>query len=861
MELTPPRFPLRVLRTVCHPDLIEDMEGDLVEIYARRIRSGSRSRARFLFWFDVLRSIRPYALRRSIPLPTGPVMFKNYISVSFRHISRHLGFSLINVTGLAVGLAVALLTVLYVTHEQSYDRFHENADRIARISMTWIFGETRMELALSTTAPGPASKAQIPEVDEYVRFRRMGETFVQRDDEWLKETGVVFADSALFSMFTFPLIEGNSVSALAGPGRVTLSESMANRYFGRTDIVGETVLMNGSELYEVTGVFQDIPTNSHIQFDMAASFASLPEAGKVAFDNSQYHTYVLLAPGATFAKLQSDLDAAMNAMFGGDPSTPLLHVTPFTDVYLHSQQSAEWSPGGDIRYVYLFSAIAALILLIACINYMNLATARSVHRAREVGMRKVLGARQGQIFGQFLGEALIMTALSIVVAWVLVVLALPLYNGLTGQEQTWHALLRPGTLGVGWLVISLLAGAYPAMVLAHILPLRILKGAFRHSQGGVFLRRSLVVFQFAISFILIAGTITINRQLGYVQHKELGYDREHVVVVPVHSDALDRVSTLKTAVARLGGVTNVSASSSAPSGGAGARTYRPDEDPESRQLLDTIQIDEAWLDMMDIPLLAGRGPTDEETSRSGEASRAIVLNREAVGLFGWTVDEAVGKTMYSAGVGANVEVVGVTDNFHYRSLHETIGPLVLVASTQARYLLVRTAPGRTPETVEALKDTWASVVPDRPFDYVFQDARFDAQYREEERMGTLFSVFSGLAILIACLGLLGLAAFTVVQKTKEIGIRKVLGATSMGLASLVVREFVVLVGVAMILATPVAWIGLDRWLQDFAYHVDVTWWTFVLAGGLALTIALVTVSYQSLRAASQDPVISLRSDP
>ena len=861
MELIPPNAPMRLLRAVCHPDLVEDMEGDLMELFARRVRSGARARARLLFWFDALRSIRPYALRRSIPLPTGPVMFKNYISVSFRHISRHLGFSLINVTGLAVGLAVALLTVLYVTHEQSYDRFHDNADRIARISMTWIFGETRMELALSTTAPGPASKAQIPEVEEYVRFRRMGETFVQRDAEWLKESGLVFADSALFSMFSFPLIEGDASSALAGPGRITLSESIATRFFGRTDIVGETLLLNGTDLYEVTGVFEDIPTNSHIQFTMAASFASLPEAGKVAFDSSQYHTYVLLAPGATFARLQSSLDAAMKEFFGGDPSTPLLHVTPFTDVYLHSRQPAEWSPGGDIRYVYLFSAIAALILLIACINYMNLATARSVHRAREVGMRKVLGARQGQIFAQFLGEALLLTGFSVIVALVFVVLSLPVYNSLTGQEQTWHALLQPGVLGTGWLLISLLAGAYPAFVLAHMLPLRVLKGSFRHSRGGVLLRRSLVVVQFAVSFMLIAGTITINRQLGYMQQKDLGYDKEHVVVVPVSVEARDRIPALRTAAAESGQIIAVSAASHAPSGGAGGRTYRRPDDQESRQLIDTIQIDDAWLDMMRIPLVAGRAPTPAEAERPNDAARAIVMNRSAAELFGMTPDEAIGTILYSAGVGADVEIVGVTDDFHYASLHEVVEPLVMVASQQARYLLVRTASGGAVGAVDHLRNAWARVVPDRPFDYVFQDARFDEQFRDEARLATLFSVFSGLAILIACLGLLGLAAFTVVQKTKEIGIRKVLGASSMGLANLVAREFVVLVSIAIVLATPVTWLGLNGWLSDFPYHVSVTWWTFVIAGGLAVLIAVATISYQSLRAANQDPVISLRSDP
>ncbi|HMB91064.1 MAG TPA: ABC transporter permease, partial [Rhodothermales bacterium] len=820
--------------------------------------------ARLRYWIDVIRFFRPYVLRgkpSTYQQARGPIMLRSYFTIALRNLKRHAGYASINITGLAVGLACCLFIFLFVRQELSYDRFHAQADRIARVSMTWIFDKTEIAVAKTTTMPGPGLQEALAEVVDYVRLQQASEAVVQVNDQSFKETGWVYADSSLFDVFSFPLIQGDTKTALNRPNTVVLTQHIAEKYFGNADPVGQTLLINTNHVYEVTGVMADVPANSHIQFDMVGSFASLPAAQKRAWDSSSYYTYILLSSPEALARVREAIPGLLTAYFGEDnPNTPRLHLMPLTDVYLHGIMGGEWSPEGDIRYVYIFSAIAALILLIACINYMNLATARAVDRAREVGMRKTLGAHKMQLFAQFMGEAFLTTGLGLLLAIGLVVVLMPLFNTLTGKTLMWDLRTTGLVLAGTWLVVGLLAGSYPALVLSNFQPVKVLKGRFRSSSSGIWLRKGLVVFQFAITTFLIASTLVIYGQLQFIQNKELGFDKERVVVLPIDQTIRPQVASFKEALASSASVQQVATASHLPIDGVAGRTYNAGSTDAERQLLNTIEMDDDFIDLMGLHLLSGEPVLETDLAAPGEQETpfTILLNESAAQHFGWTPEEAVGQILYSSGIGGYTRVKGVVEDFHFDSLHKPIEPLVLVAGKNVYHLLVRTAPGDLRVTLDELEHTWKQFAAHRPFEYEFLDQEYAAVYRAEQRVGRMFTTFSLLAILVACLGLLGLAAYAVVQRTKEIGIRKVLGASPTSIVLLLSKEFVRLVVLAFIVAAPLAYFAMQHWLEDFAFRIDLSWWIFALAGGTALLIALLTVSFQSIKAALTDPIKSLR---
>ena len=863
-EHTPPRRADRLLAWFCAPHLHEDIQGDLHELFRLRVRKKGVHRARLCYWIDVIRFFRPYVLRREQPAyqqARGPIMLRSYFTIALRHLKRHAGYASINITGLAVGLACCLFIFLFVRQELSYDRFHAQADRIARVSMTWVFDKTEIAVAKTTTMPGPGLQESLAEVVDYVRFQQAAEAVVQVNDQAFKETGWVYADSSLFDVFSFPLVQGDAKTALSRPNTVVLTQHIAEKYFGNADPVGQTLLVNTRHVYEVTGVMADVPANSHIQFDMVGSFASLPVAKERTWNSSSYHTYVLLTSPGALSRVQEAIPGLLAAYFGeGNPNTPRLHITPLTDVYLHGDMGGEWSPEGDIRYVYIFSAIALLILLIACINYMNLATARAVDRAREVGMRKTLGAHKTQLFAQFMGEAFLTTGLGLLLAIALVVLLMPLFNTLAGKTVMWDPGATAQVLIGTWLVVGLLAGSYPALVLSGFQPVRVLKGRFRSSSSGIWLRKGLVVFQFAITTFLIASTLVIYGQLRFIQNKALGFDKERVVVLPIDHTIRPQVASFKEALTTASSVQQVATASHLPINGVAGRTYNAGTTDAERQLLHTIEIDADFVDLMGLHLLSGEPvlETDLEAPGTEEAPYTILLNESAARHFGWTPEEAIGQTLHSSGLGGDTRVKGVVEDFHFDSLHKPIEPLVLVAGKNVYHLLVRTAPGDLRATLNDLEAKWGQFAAHRPFEYEFLDQEYAAVYRAEQRVGRMFTTFSLLAILIACLGLLGLAAYAVVQRTKEIGIRKVLGASPASIVLLLSKEFVRLVVLAFIVAAPLAYLAMQRWLDDFAFRIEISWGIFLMAGLTALGVALLTVSYQAIKAAMADPVKSLR---
>ena len=779
----------------------------------------------------------------------------NYLKIAFRTIRRHKAYTFINVTGLAIGMACCLLILLLVKDELSYDRFHEKADRIYRV--TWDVGD------FGKTAAVPASmisrfRADFPEVEAATHLIRR-RTTIRHEQEWVDEARFYYADEALFEVFTFPFIKGDPNTALREPNTLVLTASTARRYFGDDDPLGQTLTLHDGTDLRVTGVVEDVPTNAHFTFDAVLSLITLTGAeGLSKHDQAlgfQGWQYLLLTQPEAAATVDARLDAitsgddeAIVAYFGWWLTNGSFDLQPLTEIHLYSNLAGEAEPNSDVVYLYIFSLIALFILLLACINYMNLTTARSVSRGKEVGVRKVIGAQRGQLARQFLSESLILSLGALVLAVVLLEVLLPVFNTLIGKTYTLS--YAPETLGL-FVVVALLtglfAGSYPAFYLARLAPIRMLRGGGgRHSSG--WLRKSLVTFQFTVSIVLIIATLVMQHQLGYLQNKRLGYDTEQIMQVPLRGSLADQAVAFKTELSRLSGVVNASLASGVP-GRGGFRSMYGDEGQHVRLLF----ADPDYLETMGMTLVDGR---NFDPTRIADTT-GFLINELGARYFGLT--DKIGQPGSDPFWEQAQTPLGIVSDFHTTSLHEPIIPTVIVMDArQYQTVVLRLRAGHVAETLAALEATWQRFVPDEPFRYLFLDALLADQYRAEQRLGSLFIAFSLLAILIACLGLFGLVAFTAEQRTKEIGIRKVFGATVANLVALLSKDFLKLVVLASMIAAPVAYFATDRWLQDFAYRVEISWWIFLMAGLAALGIALLTVAYQSIKAALADPAESLR---
>ncbi|MGB3619072.1 MAG: ABC transporter permease, partial [Catalinimonas sp.] len=790
-------------------------------------------------------------------------MLKNDLKIAWRNLRKHRLFSLLNLLGLALGLAVFFLMALLIADDLRYDRFHERADRIARVTMQVRMQGEETEVAVTGTKVAPAFVRAFPEVEAGVRTY-MDNATVRRGEKLFREPRFLYADSAFFGVFTFPLRAGDPTTALAAPDRVVLTERAAAKYFGEENPVGQTLLVDGYD-YLVAGVAADPPSHSQLKFDFVASFTSLSVAEREEWWSANYVTYLLLRDPAALGALQAKIpgymrgQSAETGMAGEDYLTYTLE--PLVDVHLHSELAGH-EPNGDIRYVWGLTAVALLILLIACVNYVNLATARSADRAREVSVRKVLGAERAGLFRQFWGEALLLTAVALLAAGLLAALVLPSLNEVAGRTLAFGVFspLRLGAVLVGLcLVVSLLAGGYPALVLTRFRPVAALKGRGTGATSGQWLRKGLIMFQFVVSSFLIIGTLVVRQQMEYVQDRKLGYNPERVVVLPAERAILKNLAAVKNAWTGDPRVASVTAAYETPTFIEGSYTLeRPGS--EETPLVAAIPVDGDFVRTLEIDLLAGRDFTAAEQALANEREAsedyAFLLNASAAKNLGWTPDDALGQPITVSGRAG--QVVGVTDDFHFASLRENVGPLVMMLERQTwGVVMVRLAGNDLQASLNFLRADWAARVPDRPFDYWFLDDEFDQLYRQEQRLETVFSVFAGLAVLLASLGLIGLSAFTAARRTKEIGIRKVLGASVGGLVLMLVRDFLLLVGVAFAVAVPLAAWAMQRWLADFAYRVELHVGVFVAAGLLAAVAAGLTVGWESLRAARVDPVTSL----
>jgi putative ABC transport system permease protein len=798
-------------------------------------------------------------------------MFKNYFKTAFRNFWKNKTASAINIFGLTIGLTCCLLIALYIQHELSYDKFQTNGDRIARVIMEYKFDGSSASQKGNYTSVRVASvfKRTFPEVESAVKMTEYSRV-IHYGNKLIDEKNFMYADSTFFNIFSFKLLQGNIHSALSSSYDVVLTKSTAKKYFGNENPIGKTLQVdNDSNLYRVTGIMQDCPTNSQIQCDFVASFSSLgitPDYEDTYWD-ANYTTYLLLKNKDAINSFQAKLPAFMKKEMEGKGATVNFYLEPFASIHLHSDYDS-FVPNNNIEYIYILAAVALLILIIACFTYINLSTARSLERAKEVGIRKVIGAGKKQLFIQFLGESAIICIAAVVFSLIIADLLLPAFNQLTNEQLQASALFSFLFISFSFLVaiiVSVLAGIYPALILTGFQPVKVLKGSFKNTTSGQTLRKSLIVFQFAISVFLIVCTFIVQQQLHFIQHVKLGYDRDHVIVLPLDDKMNSNLAVIKEQFKQNPDVLSVSACSNTPVQGGGGYSMRSAAMPENEQMaVMANHVDEDYVNTVGLQIVAGRNfnAQDMKDVSSDDFQKHFyhfILNESAAKQLGWTSQEAIGKKMFLGDDRTGI-VAGVVKDFHFESLHTPIKPFILFPETWKRELLVKVSGQHLQQTISSLQTKWKTLVPYRPFEFHFLDEDYNKLYSSEITLGTVMNLFAGIAIVLACLGLFGLSAYTAQQRFKEIGVRKVLGASVSNLVLLLSKDFIKLVVIAFILASPIAWYAMNNWLNDFAYRINISAWIFIGTGAVAVIIALATISFQAIKAAIANPVKSLRTE-
>jgi putative ABC transport system permease protein len=813
-------------------------------------------------------------------------MIRNYLKLAFRSMARHKLISFINLFGLTTGLACCLLILTYILHETSYDRYNSKADRIWRVTRSFNNKEGIVSLHLGSVAPpfAPLLQNDFPDIQKVTRLFGTGTTPVRYEEKIFNEKNLAFADNNLFSVFDIPILEGDRQTSLAEPFTVIMTPATAHKYFGDADPINKVIRVNNQFNLKVTAIFAPLPSNSHFHADILMSFPTLNDSaiyGKenlaTNWGNNSFFTYLLLPKHYPVRELEglfpAFLDRHMANKNGyGTGSTPSkltkLFLQPLTDIHLRSHLDDELEPNGDITRVYIFSAIALFILLIACINYMNLSTARSALRAREIGIRKVSGAQRRELITQFLCESILLSYISLILAVAIALLTLPWINDLTGLQLNARTLLQWSVLiplVLTPFLVGTLSGLYPAVFLSSFQPVKVLKGLFKAGNSTVSFRKVLVVTQFAISIVLLISTAIVFQQLHYMQDASLGFNKERVVTMGYNSGLDKTYESFRNALLRDPHILDATLSSRVPSGRLldemGASSESGDSLRPVNADIKFVAVDHDFLKTYGIPIVAGRDfSRDYATDTSN-----FLLNVAATRVLGVrSPAEMVGKN-FSYG-GAKGKVIGIMGDFNFEDLHQHILPLIFIippasqASNNYGNISIKLAGGNISGSLAHIETTWKRFLPDVPFEYTFLNERFDRLYKNEQRQGSLFTAFAGIAIFIASLGLFGLSAFTITQRVKEIGVRKVLGASAGSIVGLLSMDFLKLVAIAALIAFPIAWYAMHIWLGDFAYRIPIRWWVFLAAGALAAAIALVTISVQAIRAALANPVKALRSE-
>ncbi len=806
-------------------------------------------------------------------------MIRNYLRVALRNITRHKFIAFINIAGLTIGLTCCLLILAYIVSELSYDKYNRNADDIYRVTRSFNNTDGVVNLHLGAVAPpfAPLLKNEFPDIQKVTRIFPNSSITLRYKDKLFNEQGAVFADENFLSMFDVTTLKGNPNSALTEPNSVMLTEELAKKYFGNDDPVNKEIRFANQINFKVTGVFKELPYNTHFHPKMLMSFNTLNDSTiygrknlETNWGNNSFYTYIQLPAHydarAISKRLPAFLDKYMPQDGANKPSAGTqLYLQKLTDIHLRSHLDSELDQNGDIKRVYIFSAIALFILLIACINYMNLSTARSTLRAKEIGIRKAIGAQQKQIIWQFLGESVMITYISLALAFVITTLIVPAINKAADMQLSVNMFLHPALLVIILVVpfaIGILSGIYPALFMSSFNPAKVLKGIFKNGNGGLSFRKVLVVTQFSISIILIVATIVVFQQLNYMQKKSLGLNKDYVVTLGSGVPA-EIYESFKADLMRSPAVKGLSRSSRLPSGrlldNQGISIFDGEKQKDVIADVKYLNADYGFIPTFGIQMAAGRNFSKDFATDSLN----YILNETAVVALGWKSPEnAIGKEINYGGVRG--KVVGVTKDFHFESLHQRIVPMILrmpsFANNNFGRVAVKIEGNNINAALKHIEQTWKHFQPEVPLEYTFLDERFQKLYNAEQEQGKLFTMFSCLAIFIACLGLFGLSAFTISQRVKEVGVRKVLGANVTQIVTELSKDFLKLVVIASLIALPIAWYTMNQWLLDFAFRINIQWWVLATAALVAIIIAFATVSYQSLKAALANPVKSLRSE-
>jgi len=782
-------------------------------------------------------------------------MFKNYLKIALRSLRRKKVYSFINILGLAVGMAIFFLILIYIQYEFSYDRFHENANQIYRITTEWQI-EGQSQIHETTAAPlAPALLNDFPEVINAVRLTSTG-AFINHNGQSFVERRVYLVDPSFFDIFNFPLIRGNPKTALADPNSIVITEEIAEKYFGQEDPIGKTITFMNRYDFKITGISRNVPPNSNLNYDFLVRFDLINQFSHFNYLQSwgawNFQTYILLQKDFLLSEFEKKSVEFIKKYRGEDSTNPQrLHLQPLTRINLETENR--------IQYIYIFSAIAAVILLLACINFMNLSVAQSSTRAKEVGMRKVIGAQRHQLIKQFLGESIVLSFLALPLALILAELLMPFFNSLLMTQLQSHYLQNlPFVMAIIGITfsVSIVSGSYPAFYQSALRPVQSIKSELKSGSKISLLRSFLLIFQFSVSIILIISTVVIYKQMHYIRGRDLGFNKEHIVNVPIYARELrQKIDYVKSELLKNPNISNVSVSTFSPGSYPNQSVDWEGRKEDEELMMPWYSVDYDFIKTFEIELMKGR---DFSNAFPADIRSAYILNESAEKTFGW--ENAVGKQFQVEKADLTMgRVIGVMKDFHFASLHYAMQPLALVlAPDEGSHFSLKIGPKNISATLEFIKNKFKEFAPGAPFEYTFLDDKVAEMYLTEERLGKTFNFLSVLAIFIACLGLLGLAFFTIERRTKEIGIRKVLGASVLDIITLLSKDFTKLVVVANVIAWPIAYYAMNKWLQNFAYRSSLNIWIFILAGAIALIIALITISFQSTKAAIANPADSLR---